>query len=164
MGKRIPISTIPDSEVLPLGLVEVTCKSLKSGNTDDGVRFYTLAGRVSGPDDVEGFPFFDKFYVGTEDDAEADDDKTWKTNRHAIRFKKLLLKAGLPDEDIEDDDVLNAAIKDVKVIASVSLYADTGKFNPENKGKPRNSVRTYFALGEREPEVDFDSFERLKKS
>lgn len=164
MGKSVPLHLIPDNEVLPKGIVEVECQSLKRVKYDDPdkPRTWLLAGRVTAPAEFEGFPFFDRLFLGTKEDPEADDSRTWRSNRNCIRAKKLLLSAGINGETIEDEAVIDAEIKNVKVLASVDLYKDKGKNNPEYKGQLRNAVRAYFIVGSKEPKVDEASFDRVQ--
>lgn len=148
--------------------VEVTEAEVR--HADDGRAIFHFAGVVCGPhrdgtDRYDGHPVYKDWYIGTEDDPEAEDPKTWATTD----------KAGLDDEQkgfafSHDRDVASL----IQCLKAAKLTKGTGKGVPpwelfpdlegevvcinfgegtsKKTGKSYQTM-TFYAKGERDPQL-----------
>src|SRR5580765_7704374 len=102
--KNAPIGQIPTDSTLPEMLYDfevVDCYPGKTAGSDEKqpVLKVSMILQITSPPEVAGRYVQDSFNIGTQDDPEARDSKTWLsyTNFGAINLERLRVFLGLPD-------------------------------------------------------------------
>jgi len=138
---KIPRDVIPEMsqmQVVESGLYPVTVAEFevtetgtpKAGaSTPAGCLLYKVQFRTE--DDV---PLFDQYYVGHEDDPNAEDPETWK-RFPGQRLGALLTAAGVTEAD---DAKIGRIIKGKKLTLDVVKEKD-------NKGNDRNNIKNFYS-------------------
>jgi hypothetical protein len=169
MSRIVPLGNIPDSNIVPDGTYHLKVVELKSDTTkvkedDDNPRparlFYRLAAQIVAPAAYKGQFYREDFYIGTDEDPDAEQLDTWSSSFGARNFKKFLKATGVAFGDEEDDDSLAAAVKGQEYLATIvqKIEPEKRKDGSENpyKGQARNNVTGYWIVGEKEPALNED--------
>ena len=153
MTVRPPWDDIPDTGMVPDGayliqVIEVGEGATKGGEDAKlpaGCKMYRAVHWVVEPSQFAAMQLYDNFAVGTAEDPEAEDPETWKTSVAARLFKQLFKKAGVPFGS--DLDEMRTMVAGQQLIAVVGSQITA-------RGTPMNQIRSYYAVGERQPGLD----------
>lgn len=110
-----------------------------------GCLMYRAQYHISEPDPYVGYPQYDYFVIGTEQDPEAQDPETWKQSIGARQLKRMFKAAQVPMSEDIDDMCATAAGQQLVAVIGQQIT---------KRGTPMNQINGYYALGEREIGVD----------
>lgn len=161
MARQIPWSLIgtererrPDN--LDTGVYHCRVENLSETETTTGKLTFLVRSRVVAPASYKGMSLFDRFYIGTNEDPQAQGD-AWKKSWGAEQFKDFVTVCNIePDSDFE---VLGAQLNGKEFLASVEVGLDDGVrknqdgstyTRQESVGRRRQDVRERLKFGTRE--------------
>lgn len=155
MGRTVPSGIKEPFELLPSGCLLIEVSELKEEVFGDNNQLiYRMSGSVVAPEKVAGQAVNETFFIGTEEDPNAENAETWQ--KRAGRLKQCVEKAGVAFEGA-DMDVVCSEMQQRKVLAQVARSKEPamkkGQPNPY-AGRVRANVKGWLAEGEREPYVD----------
>lgn len=154
MGKNVNWDDVPDSNVVPGGayLLEISEMEETQTKAENGAKLmYKVTLLTLEP--IQGMMLFENFVIGTDEDPDGDDPKSWK-GISARRMKAFLKAAQIPlAGDMEE--VCETA-KGNQFVGKVVVTEDDGTRDPKYKGQLRNRITSYYAIGEKEPELEDD--------
>lgn len=134
----IPIDDIPDSSLLPDGAYEVRVGMMEEKHSEKtGILGYKVWLRVVGGV-YDNMPMWDTFWIGTEDDPDAQEGNTWK-RFGAVRFKSFLKSTGA--QLSSSFQSLAASVQSQHCMAVVVTKEDK-EYGPQNK------VQRYVPVGD----------------
>lgn len=138
MSRNIPLEEIPDSSIVPDGAYNVQVALLEVAVSKAGKLMYKANYRIEDGEYADQV-LFDNFVIGSDDDPDATEAKTWK-KFGGQRWKKLIKAAQVPF--LNDEDELMAALKDQKLTVVVVTEEDkTGTYDAQNR------IKRYLAYG-----------------
>ena len=144
MGRRFNAGVISDKQgtLFPNGLYHVKVDELKEID-NNGALAYDLRATVIKPEKHAEEAFFQRLFIGTDDDPQADDDNTQRKSR-GLRFIKRLCAVTEVEFD-QDADVMCEELKDKELLVR--------NRQRHKEGEDFNNLVWAFALGDAEPEI-----------
>jgi hypothetical protein len=129
----------------PTGYYNAVVDEVVINHTSNGNKQYAFTCHLDAPDDFKGLPYYERITVGTEDDPDADDPKTWATNFGCGRFKGFMEACGVKLKGLPDDIV--------KSSEGQSLCLKLGQ-KTQTKGEYAGEIQQtsrFYKVGDREP-------------
>jgi hypothetical protein len=153
MGRIIPIGIRDPFEMLPMGTLVMEIESLEEaliGKQGQEKYGWKANMKVVDPINAAGITHDEAFFIGTDDDPNADNEDTWI--KKAGRLKSFCECIGVVVEGA-DSDVVSSEAKGRRIVGVVS-HRMQPEFNRDGSpnqyaGNPRAEVR-WFAEGEKE--------------
>lgn len=141
---------------LPDGAYLVSVDSFMEDVSASGKLMYPAQFRVVEPAAYANRVLFERYVVGTDDDANGDDPQTWQKSIAVGRMSRLFRGAGLARN--LPVSALGHQVVGQRVLAVVGTQVERefkkdGSKN-EYAGQRRNVIRNYYLPGEREIKVD----------
>ena len=152
MGRKWAPETIPTSKQLPIGRFQFNIDDVEErmSSPKDGKKpklGYSIQLTVEEPASFAGRKLSEYFNIGTENDPNGDDPKTWSRSFGAIDLN-LFLRAGKAKITTDIDQSIASAINN-KVIGNV-----IHKPRRDDKDEMEARVNKWYAVGDIEPWVD----------
>lgn len=151
MGKKWPNESVSASgSILPDKMY--TVKVIEGEETESRGGKYAIAirSRVISPAKFKNRPLNFTFYIGTDDDLEADNEETWTTSFAASRYKSFLMAA----EVVETGDIE----EELEEAGGKRLVVDAGHHEDAESGRKYQDVNAFYKEGEQEEsETDAES-------
>lgn len=157
MSRIIPLGSIPKTNLLPDDVYRLRTVKLEAGMTKERegkTQKYQLhlTSQVVEPANLKGLFFHEYFTIGTDDDPDAEQLATWQTSFGGRSFARFVDKSGVPlGDEVNEDDLIAAFTAPngaVDYLATIVMETET-KEGPW-KGRIRNKVTAYWALGEKQ--------------
>lgn len=144
MGRRFNAAVISDkpTTLFPNGLYHVKVDELKEID-NDGALAYDLRATVVKPEKHAGETFFQRLFIGTDDDPQADEDDTQRKSR-GLKFIKRLCTVTEVEFD-QDSEVMCEELRDQQcIVRNRQRHKD---------GEDFNNLVWAFGLTEAKPEI-----------
>ena len=142
MGRQVPWDEIPSAGALvPDGVYVLEVTGLEESQSQSGKLMYPGVFAVVEPVDFAGYPVYENYVIGNDDDPNADDPATWKKSMGSRFMRTMLDKAGVPLDG--DMDAVSAEAAGRQFLAVIGQ-------RETDRGTMVNQIRSYYALGERE--------------
>ena len=139
MGRQVSWSEIPDSQLVPEGVYLVALESLPESQSKSNKLMYPAQFTILEPAGFAGLPLYENLTI---------DPDTWRS-AVSVRIMKRMFRA-IGVELVDDLDETIAAALGQQLIAQVSITVDSGKGGEQYKGRQRNSITAFYAVGEQE--------------
>lgn len=149
MTRHWPHDEIPDQNVWPSGIVQLEVEELEETQSKSNKLMFTATFKGVLPPDVENIPHFEYYVIGSDDDPQAQDVKTWKKSMGAQQLKKLLRALQVPL--VDDLHQAIAMAKGKQALVTTTQVTETAE--GEYKGRIRCNLGRFFALGERQAAI-----------
>lgn len=155
MGRTVPTGVKEPFEQLPGGTLQMETVRLEEAvKGGDNLFCYVATLKVTAPESAAGQEHQETFFIGTEEDPNAETEDTWI--KRAGRLKQYVEKSGVAFEGA-DMDVVMSEIQQTSVLALVRQSHEPemkkGQPNPY-AGRVRSNVKSWLAVGEREPALE----------
>lgn len=144
MSKVIPWDCIPDNvgNVLPTNTYKFEVEMLEEAQSKNETYMIKGTFRVVEPKGEAGMVLYDYYAIGTKDDAQANDPKSWE-GIAAARFKDLIKKSGTAQKATVEETC--AAARGAQFIGDVTQEIDQQE--GPYKGQTRNRLKKLYQLG-----------------
>jgi hypothetical protein len=137
-GTLVAWDAVRDNDTLPDGIYHVKIEEMVPDTHNDGRLIVRMRARVIAPTEYEGSSYFQRFFLGTQDDPDFTDPATQAKSISARQLKQLAAAAGvtLPP----NLGAACASLTGVEVLL-------TNKQTTTDQGGVFNNVGRFFALG-----------------
>lgn len=133
---------VPEAgSLLPNDFYKVRVETLELKDSKGGKAMIKATFRVVEPRAFKNVPYYENYTIGSDDDPQVEDPKTWKETIGAKLFKLMLNKAQVPME--------KRLAKQFRMAEGKELVVSISQ-KPDKNGKPQNNIASYFKVGERE--------------
>lgn len=139
-----PWDEIPDSNVFPTGMYQVSGESLTIVESSTGKKMYKAQLRIEKPETFAGGMFFENFVIGSDMDPQAENTDTWKISFGARRLKSMLKAAQMPQAGSEEEICVNFT-GTMFLLAATQYTEQEGDY----AGSMRNKINDFYKIGDR---------------
>lgn len=151
MARRNIPDDVPEAGLLPDGRFEMKIVEATEGESKDHRYQILIRHDVVKPKSCGGMPYFERFTVGTEEDAEAQEEDTWRKSYGARLLKTLSKRAGVPF--VGDPAKVLKKLIDKNVGLRVVQETDNDE-DSKYFGSTNNRTKQYMEIGTFEAMLD----------